>query len=328
MINTKPSDYFLSVMGEHEWVNARWTPDKFIACSPFRDTDDTPSFFVDLRDGPYYGCWFDPGAEDPEWRSGGPAKLVAFLRNITEEEARELLHQDGRDAPADYITLRLQGPSVNKRPQPLDNGILADYQRVSSTYLSDRRITNDIQTLFQTGYDQHTRTVTFPWFDAAGRLMNLKHRKVRDKTFWYRKGGAPIRSLVYGIHIINQRKIKRVILVESETDCLYAWSCGVPAIAVGGSSFTAEKADIIRKSPIEELLLGGDNDRAGRALRAQIRERLASSCALYDVRIPPEHKDINDIQDAETVRAICEGAVRESFCVGVQLPVGKSRRIM
>lgn len=322
------SQVLLSVLDEYPWAARRVDTDKLIACSPFRDSDDTPSFFVDLRDGPYYGCWFDPGAEDPEWRSGGPAKLIAFLRNITEEEARELLHQDGRDAPADYITLRLQGPTVNKRSKPLDSGILADYQRVPSTYLSDRRITNDIQTLFQTGYDPRTRTVTFPWFDAVERLMNVKHRKVGDKTFWYRKGGAPIRSLVYGIHIINQRKIKRVLLVESETDCLYAWSCGVPAIAVGGSSFTVEKADIIRKSPIEELLLGGDNDRAGRALRTQIRERLASSCALYDVRIPDEYKDINDIPDAETVRAICDGAVRESFCVGVQLPVGKSRRIM
>ncbi|WP_338532624.1 toprim domain-containing protein [Paenibacillus peoriae] len=320
-------DIFLGLLNSERWNNARWTPDKLIACSPFRDSDDTPSFFVDLRDGPYYGCWFDPGAEDPEWRSGGPAKLIAFLRNITEEEARELLLQDGRDAPADYITLRLQGPTVNKRSKPLDSGILTDYQRVS-TYLSERRITNAIQTLFQTGYDPRTRTVTFPWFDAAGRLMNVKYRKVRSKVFYYRKGGAPVRSLIYGIHIINQRKIKRVLLVESETDCLYAWSCGVPAIAVGGSSFTAEKADIIRKSPIEELLLGGDNDRAGRALRTQIRERLASSCALYDVRIPDEYKDINDIPDAETVRAICDGAVRESFCVGMQHPVGKSRRIM
>lgn len=317
----------ITVIESVSWKSPRWTPERFIACSPFRDTDDTPSFFVDLRDGPYYGCWFDPGAEDPEWRSGGPAKLVAFLRNITEDEARELLH-DGRDAPADYITLRLQDPKVNKRPQPLDSGILADYQRVSSPYLSSRRITTDIQALFKTGYDPRTKAVTLPWFDAAGRLMNVKHRKVGDKTFWYRKGGAPIRSLVYGIHTINQRKIKRVLLVESETDCLYAWSCGVPAIAVGGSSFTAEKADIIRKSPIEELLLGGDNDRAGRALRAQIRERLASSCALFDVKIPDEYKDINDIPDAETVRAICDGAVRKSFCVGMQLPVGKLRRIM
>ncbi|MGP0579139.1 toprim domain-containing protein [Paenibacillus peoriae] len=320
-------DTFVSILTEREWLFARRTPDKLIACSPFRDSDDTPSFFVDLRDGPYQGCWFDPGAEDPEWRSGGPAKLVAFLRNITEEEARELL-LDGRDAPADYITLRLRGPTVNKRAKPFDSGILTEYTRVSSPYLSGRRITNDIQTLFQTGYDPRARAVTFPWFDAAWQLMNVKYRKVSSKIFHYRKGGAPIRSLVYGIHIINQRKIKRALLVESETDCLYAWSCGVPAIAVGGSSFTAEKADIIRKSPIEELLLGGDNDRAGRALRAQIRERLASSCALYDVRIPPEYKDINDIPNAETVRAICDGAVRESFCVGMQPTVGKQRRIM
>ncbi|MGG1641820.1 toprim domain-containing protein [Paenibacillus sp. NRS-1782] len=317
----------IAVIESAPWKSPRWTPDKLIACSPFRDTDDTPSFFVDLRDGPYYGCWFDPGAEDPEWRSGGPAKLIAFLRNITEEEAHELLH-DGRDAPADYITLRLRGPTVNKRPQPLDNGILADYQRVPSTYLSGRRISHDIQTLFQTGYDPRARAVTLPWFDAAGRLMNVKYRKAADKTFWYRKGGAPIRSLIYGIHIINQRKIKRVLLVESETDCLYAWSCGVPAIAVGGSSFTAEKADIIRKSPIEELLLGGDNDRAGRTLRAQIRERLTSSCALYDVKIPDEYKDINDIPDAEMVRVMCDGAERDRICVSARLTVGKARRVM
>src|SRR5690625_6287102 len=71
----------------YPWHKERWTSEKLIACSPFRD-DNTPSFFVNLS-GEYAGTWGDSGAYEDEYRSGNFVKLLGFLRR-SEEHTSEL----------------------------------------------------------------------------------------------------------------------------------------------------------------------------------------------------------------------------------------------
>ncbi|WP_054958428.1 toprim domain-containing protein [Paenibacillus dakarensis] len=297
----------MQVIESFPWRNPRWHPLKLEASSPFRAGDDSPSFSVNLDpSSDKYGWWNDWGAKEKRWRAGPPEKLIAFLRDITEEEALELIHGGGRDGPGEYIlTIRLPQDSARKRYKPIDPTL---YNSQPSEYLSGRGITTEIQALLGTGYNPRYQAVTFPWKDPSGIAMNVKYRSTRDKIFWYARGGAPVRTMIYGIDVIYAQRIKRVLIVESETDALYAWSCGVPAVAVGGSAFTEDKANLLRRSPVEELLLGADNDTAGQALREQITQKMRGYCALYDVEIPPYAKDMNDVKEAETVRKICEEA--------------------
>ncbi|WNF07436.1 toprim domain-containing protein [Brevibacillus borstelensis] len=301
------------------WTRATWTEDKLVAASPFR-YDRTPSFYVWLRDNPVAnaraGYWQDYGASDPEYQRGGPVKLLAFLRNETEEETREYLrwrYGYGGEVTADPDELTLD-LSVTLRPpaepyRPLDVRILDEYA-VPHSYLSSRGISEDVQRMFRTGYSPRQRAVTIPWFNADGTLGNVKYRRVDEKTFWYVKGGRPIREMVYGLHIVYERGIRRVALVEAEIDAMYLWTAGVPAVAVGGSAFSEEKAELLRKSPIEELRVATDNDEAGAKLKAQVFEKMAGYCELYDVEIPKEYKDVNEVRSAEEVRGIVEGAVK------------------
>lgn len=300
------------------WNRATWTEDKLVAASPFRH-DRTPSFYVWLRDNPVTnakaGYWQDYGATDPEWSRGGPVKLLAFLRNETEEETREYLRMHygygGKEtADPDELTLDLSGilraPSEPYRP--LDIRILDEYI-ARHPYLTSRGISEEVQRMFRTGYDERRRAVTIPWFNADGTLGNVKYRSVTDKVFWYAKGGRPIREMVFGLDRVYAWNFRRVALVEAEIDAMYLWTNGIPAVAVGGSAFSDEKAELLRKCPIEEIRVATDNDEAGAKLKAQVFDKLAGYCELYDVEIPREYKDMNEVKTREEVRRIIEGAI-------------------
>lgn len=301
------------------WNRVTWTEDKLLAASPFR-YDTHPSFYVWLRDNPTTraraGDWVDSGASDPEYARGGIVKLLAFLRNETEEETRDYLrwkygYSGEISGNVDDLTLDL---SITLRAppepyKPLDARLLDEY-RTPHPYLSSRGISEEVQRMFGTGYSARHRAVTIPWHNVDGTLANVKFRRVTEKTFWYVKGGRAIREMIYGLHIVYERRLKRVVLVESEIDAMYLWAAGVPAVAVGGSAFSDEKAELLRKSPVEELRIATDNDEAGAKLKAQVFEKMAGYCELYDVAIPSEYKDMNDVKSVEEVRRIVGGAQR------------------
>lgn len=297
-----------SELEQFRWHNERRTPDRFIASSPFR-YDRTPSFFVDLRAGPYYGCWHDSSATDTEWSGGNFPKLLAYLMDITYGEAVEyLLTKYAPDsADSDHITLNLPQLLIPESKRPLDIRILDEF-RYRHPYLESRGISEAAQRLMRIGYDRKRNAVVLPWFLPDGTLGNVKFRRVDEKTFWYYRGGRPIREMLYGLNVMYERRIKRALIVESETCAMYAMSNGFPAIANGGSEFGEYKAEMIRKSPIEELLIATDNDGAGEKLRQQIKAKLTGYIKLADVRIPDGYKDVNDVRDTDILTTMIDGA--------------------
>ena len=282
----------INMVGEYPWRNPRWHPNKLQACSPFRDADDTPSFSVNLDPSSHkFGWWNDSGAVDSRWRAGPPEKLIAFLRNITEEEARDLLYGDGRAGPGEYITLRLPQDNVGAPKKPLN----ITFEPQVSEYLLNRGISTDVQRLFRTSYDPRGKAVILPWWAPDGRrLFNVKYRSVWDKRFWYARGGFPIRDILYGIDIVYQHGHKRVAILEAEIDCLTLYSMGIPAIATGGAQFSVKKRDLILRSPIEEIVIIADNDAAGRAWRNQVYETLRGKIDVSLALVPCGYKDVNE----------------------------------
>lgn len=286
---------------QFEWHRARWTHDKLIAASPFR-YDKTPSFFVNLESG----GWCDSGATDTEWTSGGITKLIAFLRNETYEETRDYLHAkynpewDGESTLS--LLVRLTNPSERKT-QPLDMAVLHPY-RFRHPYLARRGISEEVQRRMSIGYCKRSRAVTIPWFLPDGRLANVKHRKVDSKVFWYYSGGWPLRSLLYGIDRVYKERTRQAVLVEGEIDAMYCMAAGWPAIAIGGSAFTDEKAELIARSPIERLIIATDNDEVGGKIREDVVARLGGAVTLEVAEIPCQYKDVNEITTVDEVRTI------------------------
>lgn len=282
---------------QFEWQRAKWLSDKLIAASPFR-YDNTPSFYVYLEDTPSAkaGYWGDSGALNTEYDRGGLIKLLAFLRAETEQETIEyLLNKYGEIAlySDDNEPLDLSHYEQEKSLISLDKSVLDRY-KYRSPYLAQRGISEQVQRAMKIGYDRNRNAITIPWFDARGRLRNIKYRRTDSKIFWYERGGEPIRNLVYGIDFIYKWRKTSVILCEAEIDALTCMSNGYAAVAVGGSSFNRIKAEIIARSPIERLYIATDNDAAGEKLRRQIIEMMRGYVELCNIYLPNGYKDIND----------------------------------
>jgi DNA primase len=273
---------------EFPWTRPRWSADKLIAASPFR-YDKTPSFFVKF-DGDYAGTWADSGAYDSEWASGNFTKLLSFLRNETYEETEEYLAGTyGFEASAETIKLAPLRLRVQRDRQPLNAEVLAQYTEDYS-YLESRSISAETQRQMGVRYDRKSNAAVIPWRLPDGRLANVKYRKTRGKVFWYAKQALPIRELTYGI----DQAQARTVICEAEIDAMSFIEAGYAAIAVGGSSFNDYKRDMILRSPISELIIATDNDKAGGKLRAEIIEALRGKLTLRVARLPGEVKDAND----------------------------------
>lgn len=284
------------------WVRPRWTADKLIAASPFR-YDTHPSFFVRLEPyGPYpAGTWADSGAVDPEWRSGNFVKLLAFLRGETYEETTEYLTVKYGYAPyapptdEEIPQLRLRPLCPRGSPvKRIDERILDAY-RYRHPYLTRRGISESVQRLMGVGYDRNSRAITIPWRNPDGTLGNVKYRRVNEKTFWYARGGRPIREMVYALDVVYKRKIKRAVIVEAEIDAMTLMSVGIPAIAVGGTAFNEYKRDLIVRSPLEEIVIMADHDEPGQALKRRLITALTPYMRVRVAGYPARFKDANEL---------------------------------
>jgi hypothetical protein len=295
------------------WIRPRWSSDKLQAASPFR-YDHSPSFFVRLEPHGEYpaGTWHDSGSSDPEWSSGGLVKLLSFLRQETYGETVDYLlgmYASDSDDEADEPTLDIPKLTAGKEPyKPLAMSLLTPY-KFRHVYLGTRMITEAVQREMRVGFAPKANAVVIPWCNPNGTLGNVKYRKVGEKTFWYEKGGRPIREMLYGMDVVYKRKPSRVAICEAEIDALTIMSAGIPAIAVGGSSFNAAKRDLIRRSSIDELIVATDNDAAGRKLADQIMNTLMNSVTLRFAAIPGPYKDVNEL-------AICEGLAKVAEVIG------------
>ncbi|PAE24020.1 toprim domain-containing protein [Bacillus sp. 7894-2] len=281
----------IELLTNFTWHRATWKSDRLIAASPFRD-EHHPSFFVFYENG----AWGDSGAFDENYASGNLAKLLAFLRNETYDETIEYLCNTYgvRDLrPGE----RIEVPSVSLRTQRsrivLEEKYLEPY-RYRNPYLRGRGITEQIQRFAGIGYCRDSKAITIPWRHADGSLANTKFRTINGKLFWYVQGGAPIGTLVYGIDKAYARNWKTVVACEAEIDALSWLSCGVPAIALGGTAVTREQIDIIRRSPIERIIKAEDNDGPGAKMGRLLRAGLRGYMAVESVKIPDPYNDSNE----------------------------------
>lgn len=273
------------------WTKPKWSEEKLTAASPFR-YESRPSFFVDLRNGGFH----DSGAFDDDCESGSFVKLLSFLRDETYEETCEYLIKL-YDVPTVDENGRVVIPSISLRKEKervsLDESRLKPHQ-FRHQYLANRGINERTQRFMGVGYSKASRSITLPWRHPDGVLANIKYRKIQGKVFWYEQEAAPVKTLVYGIDKVHRHGLKTATVCDAEIDALSWYTSGIPAIALGGSAVTKEKLDIIRKSPIETLIVAMDNDKVGAKMRRQLAQGLQGYMTLKYVEYPAEYKDANE----------------------------------
>jgi len=280
----------------YTWNREKWTGDKLIACSPFRD-EGNPSFACNLESG----VWIDSGSVSDEWGKGNFIKLMAYLRNETYDEAEEYILETYSSDYADVENLKL-GLKLKLRPEiktflPME---LLQPFAYSHPYLERRGLSAKTQRAVQIGYDPATRSIVIPWVDYKGRLVNWKHRSVKDKIFWYAEHGQRIKNHLYGLWlVVKLKRFDEVFVVESEIDALTLWQNGKSAVAMGGSSLTEEQRRLVLMTGIKRIVIATDNDAAGEKAKQSIIKKLAGFVDLAEIIFPKNRKDINNFSTEE-----------------------------
>ena len=280
---------YLDKLGKH-----RLRDSKLQACSPFR-YEKSPSFAVNLDNG----SWVDSGAVDEFTKKGHFTHLLAFLREETWTDTEDYLLSKYSNVVLDVETLQLEynlSPEVPYRVFTKEE--LAPFMyRVN--YLTNRGITEKVQRAFGIGYDRDGKAIMIPWRDWRGNVINTKFRSVLHKMFWYHDEGQRIKQHVFGLDLVHKYKCKKVFGVESETDAMYLWSHGVPAVAFGSANMSFQQKVLLERSPIEKFVIASDNDGAGQRFKEQLKQELFTSFTLYSLNIPQKYKDVNDIPVSE-----------------------------
>ena len=279
---------------EFEWEGAKWSDEKLIARSPFRD-DRTPSFYITFE-GEFAGVFGDSAAESDWYKSGTLPKLLAYLRNETYEEACDyLLSKYDYDYTSEEISLITPDPlDQNPMFKVVDLGVYAD-RPLDTDYLPSRGIhpkVIELQGVFDNG-----NSIGIPWRDTNGNVRAIKYRSKKSKEFWYYGEGTPVGKLVYGLDTVIERGISRVAICEAEIDAMTWQSAGIYAIAIGGARINERQVDQIIASGVDEIIIAGDNDAQGRKFNEKIQKFFTGIVDLWETDYSSYGtiKDVNEL---------------------------------
>ena len=162
-------------------------------CCPFHN-DTKPSFGINLETG-FYNCF---SCEE----HGDIATFVSKLKNITREEALELLGFP-------YIE--------------------HDYRYTIKDYAEEKNL--NIDSLKHWGITNNEVGLEIPYFDENNHYIAKRFRHPPNHTprFSWEKGS---KTTLYGIWVLNNLSDNYVVLVEGESDCHCAWSNDIYALGV------------------------------------------------------------------------------------------------
>lgn len=265
---------------------------KLQSCSPFR-AEQHPSFAVNLENG----SWVDSGAYDEADRKGSFITLLAFLKGVSYEEVSDYLTEKYSTIYDEVSGLSLKINLVDPEATPLLLPKWDNHSYKQSDYLSGRGISKEVQQYFNTSLSEKKDAIVLPWHDSTGRIINLKYRNINSKDFWYSKGGKPVKQYVYGLFAVKEQKAKTIWIVESEIDCLYLWSLGIPSIALGGASISDKQEELIRLTNIDTIIIATDNDIVGNRFAEVLYKVFGGYYNILRPIFPDKVKDVNECDE-------------------------------
>ncbi|EAE3677816.1 hypothetical protein E3W82_00535 [Listeria monocytogenes] len=253
----------LEELSQFHWEHARWTEDKLIAASPFRE-DNRPSFFVNLQTG----IWSDSGAVDVSKTKGNLVWLLALLKEWSYSMTADWLEE--KYGFPDVAKMKLK-PAVTL-VEASNYAVLEGFEALNtSEYLESRGISPEVQQRYGVGGD--SKKAVMPWRTRDGRAANVKYRRADKKEFWYETDATLLTELVFGYDVVCRENPTTIALCEAEIDAM-SWcllDSTVLGVAVGKSVLSDQQIELIKRLNVERIILAGDNDEKGRMLNQQAK---------------------------------------------------------
>jgi len=177
-----------------------------------------------------------------------------------------------------------------------------DTYRYTHPYWKERGITDkEIIEAFDLGYDNKTKSITFPVRDINGNCLFVARRSVKTKFFNYPQG---VQKPLYGLYELSHANIVSgsrsglsIIVCESMIDCILLWQEGHPSLALNGLGNELQFKQL-RELPVRRLILATDNDDAGMKARERIRKNVKNKL-ITEIQFPDGVKDIGECNRAE-----------------------------
>ena len=195
-----------------------------------------------------------------------------------------------------------------------------DKYRYIHPYMYKRGLTDEVIELFDIGYDDTSKCITFPVRDIKGNCLFVARRSVNTKFFNYPEGvEKPLYGLYeyylntgyfdeltrigngeYGNGMGSVVKIQSpdIIVCESMLDALSFWTVGKYAVALNGLG-TELQFKQLRELPCRKIILATDMDKRGLAARKRIKENLHNRKIVTEYMFPKGRKDANECTKEE-----------------------------
>lgn len=270
--------------------------DKFQCTSCFRH-EKHASMAINLETG----LWIDSGSPTDQYHKGNFVSLLAYLRQEEYQDTEMYLFQAYHVMLEEVDSLQLKIDLQGESEVGVTYDWFKDFPHLQfrHPYLLNRGITKEVQRLFCVGYDKEHEAIAMPWFNMDKKVINVKYRSIRYKQFFYLQDGQLTRKYVYGLPQCKALGYKDVAIVESEIDCMYLWSNGIPAVAMGHAGINKVQVNLLLKAGITSVTIASDNDDAGNRFRADMEKKLPKLFTVYSLDIPYCYKDVNDIPQRE-----------------------------
>lgn len=184
-----------------------------------------------------------------------------------------------------------------------------DKYRYIHPYMYKRGLTDEIIELFDIGYDERGRCITFPVRDIQGNCLFVARRSVDYKYFHYPKG---VEKPLYGLYELYHGKLNadyigvgqyqytfpsEVIVCESMLDALSFWTVGKYAVALNGLGNELQFKQL-RDLPCRKLILATDMDERGLSARDRIKKNIKNKL-ISEYFFPEGRKDANECTKEE-----------------------------
>ena len=269
--------------------------DKLQACSPFR-YERHPSFAVNLENG----TWVDSGSPTDLYHKGNLISLLAYLRQEEYQDTEEYLIQAYHVMLEEVDRLQLKIDLSQETPTVF-NWKDMKHLHHRHPYLARRGISKEVQHLFLVGYDKEHEAIALPWISTKKEIINIKYRSIRYKQFFYEQDGQLTKNYVYGLAQCIHKGYKDVAIVESEIDCMYLWSNGIPSVAMGHAGINKTQINLLANAGVEIVTIASDNDEAGYRFRESMEKNLPRYFTVMSLDFPMCYKDVNEIPSKELI---------------------------
>lgn len=185
------------------------------------------------------------------------------------------------------------GLKIEKRqhyiaPQYVSESELDTY-RYYHPYMWKRKLTPEIVTEYDIGYDKDTDCLTIPVYDLTGNCVFVARRSVKGKFFNYPEG---VDKPVYGLNFIKQSKL--LFVCESAFNALTLVSWGFPAVALLGTG-TPPQYEILKKCGFRKYVLCLDGDTAGDRGIQRFMKYMNDYAKISYIKMPRDGRDVNDL---------------------------------